>query len=341
MENRYVVIDAQFHFLPREACKMSEEIVSEAEDIKKLQARIKDPAFNRVYQRLYDIETTIAYMEECGVDMILAGLSAWNTAGLEVCKVINDGLAELSDEYPGKFIPLAHVPYSEGRPAIDELERAISELGLKGVTVLTSERGIRLDDEQLKPFFKKVSQLRIPLVVHPTTKTPLWGGEKYYMSGSVSREYEIIKSFVEVLSGVLPEFPDLNFLFAHYGGGVPFLMGRIMSWHSPAHADIPKEKAGLPKTLREFEDYGLKEDFDKLIDRIYFDMAGAGGWMPAVKQALLAIRPERLCFGTDYPFEMSRSKDLKTYIDGIKGLSIPEDDKINILGGNLKEMFEV
>ena len=27
------------------------------------------------------------------------------------------------------------------------------------------------------------------VVVHPTTKTPIWGGDKYYMSGSVSREY--------------------------------------------------------------------------------------------------------------------------------------------------------
>jgi predicted TIM-barrel fold metal-dependent hydrolase len=160
------------------------------------------------------------------------------------------------------------------------------------------------------------------------------------MSGSVSREYDIIKAFVEVLCGVLPEFPDLNFMFSHYGGGVPFLLGRIMSWYGPPVKGIPKEKVGLPKTIREFEDYGLKKGFNELLDRIYYDMAGTGGWMPAVKQALMVLKPDRLCFATDYPFEMSRPADLKAYIAGIKRLDIPEKDKVNILGGNARRLFK-
>ncbi|MFC1867416.1 amidohydrolase family protein [Thermodesulfobacteriota bacterium] len=340
MEKRYEVIDAQFHYLPREACRMSEEIVSDAEEIKKLQARIKFPAFTPVYHKIYDIEKTIAHMEECGVDRILAGLATWNTAGHDICKAINNGLAELVKEHPGKFIPLAHVSILQDQAGVDELDRAINDLGLKGVTILTSEKDTRLDDRRLWPFYKKVMELHVPVVVHPTTKSPLWGGTKYFLSGSVSREYEIAKSFVEVLSGVLPEFPDLNFLFAHYGGGVPFLLGRIMSWHTPEQSGIPKDKISLPKTIREFEDYGLKEDFDRLLDRIYFDMAGTGGWMPAVSEALLAIKPERLCLGSDYPFEMSRPEDLKAYINGIKGLDIPETDKAKILGENIKALFK-
>ena len=220
------------------------------------------------------------------------------------------------------------------------MERAITELGLKGVTVMTSDRGVRLDDKQLKPFFKRVSRLRIPVFVHPTVSS-LWGGEKYYMYGSVSREYEIIKSFVEVLSDVLPEFPDLNFLYAHLGGGVPLLLGRIMSWHCPENAGLPKERIGQPKTIREFEDYGLKKGFDKLLDRVYFDLAGSGGWIPAVKQALLGLKPSRLCFATDYPHEMGRPEDMKAFIAGIKKLDIPERDKAKILGGNLRRLFKL
>jgi predicted TIM-barrel fold metal-dependent hydrolase len=215
-------------------------------------------------------------------------------------------------------------------------------LGLKGVTVATSQQDVRLDDKKLKPFFKKLSRLRIPLVVHPTVKIPIWGGEKYFMSGGVSREYDIIKSVVEVLCGVLPEFPDLNLVFSHFGGGVPFLLGRIMSWYSPPKsAGIPEEMIGKPKTIKEFEDYGLKKDFNKLFDRIYFNMAGTGGWLPAVKQALLVINPARLSFGSDYPWEMSRPSDLKAYINGIKGLDIPEDDKVKILGGNMRRLFKI
>ena len=160
------------------------------------------------------------------------------------------------------------------------------------------------------------------------------------MHSSVSREYEIIKTFVEVLQGVLPEFPELKFLFAHYGGGVPFLLGRIMSWYFPKNARMPKEKVGAPMTIKEFEDYGLEKGFSELLDRVYFDMAGTGGWMPAVKQAVLGIKPQRLCFATDYPFEMGRPADLKAYITAIQELDIPEDDKVGIFGGNVRRLFD-
>jgi len=204
----------------------------------------------------------------------------------------------------------------------------------------TESEGIRLDDDRLKPFFKKVSRLELPVVVHPPTKEKgLWGGTKYRMDGSVSREYEIIKCFLEVLNGVLPEFQNLNFVFAHYGGGVPSLMGRIMSWYTPERSGIPRDKIGFPKTIKEFEDYGLKKEFIKLFDQIYFNMAGTGGWIPAVKQALLAIKADRLCFATDYPWEMSRPGDLKSYINGIKRLNIPEKSKAKILGENIRRLF--
>jgi predicted TIM-barrel fold metal-dependent hydrolase len=340
MARQDIVIDAQFHHVPWEARKKVESTDFRDEGGKKLQARLRDPAHALAYEKVFNIEASLQHMKKCGIDMALLGNTSWIVAGLEVCRAINDGMARLMREYPGKFLPLAHVPYLEGQPAIDELERAVSELGLKAVTVMTSQKGIRLHDVRLKPFFKKVSELGIPVEVHPTIQKEIWGGEEFFMHSSVSREYEIIKTFVEVLWGVLPEFPDINFIFAHYGGGVPFLLGRIMSWYTPKGSGIPEEKIGVPMTIKEFKDYGLKKGFMELLDRFYFDMAGTGGWMPAVKQALLVLKPERLCFATDYPWEMSRPADLKAYISSIKKLDIPSANKSKILGGNLSRLFK-
>lgn len=336
MSKKYLVVDTEFHHVPWEAAQKAGKTSEGELDFKK---RVETP--NPTYQKVYDIEASLRHMEECGVDMTLLGLAPWSERGVEVCKAINDGLAKVVKEYPGKFIPLAHIPcYSDVEGSIDELDRAVNDLGLKGATVVTSQHDMRLDDEYLRPFFKKANELGIPIVVHPSVKIPVWGGTKYGMSGSVSREYDIIKALVEVLCGVLPEFPDLTFLFSHFGGGVPFLLGRIMSWYSPEDGTIPKEKIGLPKTISEFEDFGLKDGFDKLFDRLYINMAGTGGWMPAVKQALLSIKPDRICFGSDYPFEMGRPDDLKTYIEGIKGLDIPEQDIAKMLGENVKNLFK-
>lgn len=342
---KYLVIDAQFHHVPPEVFRKVDETVFESKEGKTLQERNRDPRAKAkpATQRLQNIEAALRHMDECGVDMAMIMMPGWTGAGLEVCKILNEGLAKTAKEYPGRFNPMAAIPFIEGQRAIDELDRVKNELGLTGVSIITNQRGVRLDDEQLKPFFRKVVQLGLPVVVHPPTQERgLWGGTKYDMDGSVSREYEIIKCFVEVLCGVLPEFPDLNFVFAHYGGGVPSLLGRIMSWYiPPENSGLPRREVNLPMTLREFEEYGFKSYFDKLLDRVYFDMAGTGGWMSEVKHALSVIKPERLVFASDYPHEMSRPSDYNAYLDGIKGLDILAEDKMKILGGNMKALFKV
>jgi predicted TIM-barrel fold metal-dependent hydrolase len=342
---KYKVVDAQVHYVPSEVFRKVDETVFESKEGKDLQERNRDPQSKAkpATQRLQSIETHLRHMDECGVDMAMIMMPGWEVAGVEVCKILNNGLAKAAKDYPGRFLPMAAVPYIEGQRSIDELDRVKNELGLKAVSILTNLRGIRLDDEQLKPFFKKVVQLGLPVVVHPPTQERgLWGGTKYDMDGSISREYEIIKCFVEVLCGVLPEFPELNFVFAHYGGGVPSLLGRIMSWYTPPECSgIPKRKIHLPMTLQEFEEYGFKSYFDPLFDRFYFDMAGTGGWIPEARHALSVIKPERLAFGSDYPHEMSRPQDYKAYLDGIMGLDIPEEDKIKILGGNMRALFKI
>jgi predicted TIM-barrel fold metal-dependent hydrolase len=338
---KYAVVDAEFHYVPSEVFKKVDETVFKSKEGKAVQDWMRDPRKKPAAQRLQDIEGALRQMDECGVDTAMIMMPGWEMAGMDVCKILNDGLARAAKEYPGRFLPMAAVPCIEGQRSVDELDRVKNELGLKGVSLLTNLQGIRLDDEQVKPFFRKAMQLGLPVVVHPPAQERgLWGGTKYDMDGSVSREYEIIKCFVEVFCGVLPEFPGLKFVFAHYGGGVPSLLGRIMSWYTPPESsNIPKGKIHPPMTIREFEDAGLKPYFDKLFDRFYFDMAGTGGWMPEVKHALSVIKPERLAFGSDYPHEMSRPADYKAYLDGIKGLDIPEEDKIRILGGNMKALF--
>lgn len=342
---KYFVIDAQFHHVPSEVFQKVDETIFESTEGKALQERNRRPETREKpsMQRIQNLETSLRHMDECGVDMAMIMMPGWEVAGVEVCKILNNGLARAARLHPGRFLPMAAVPFIEGQRSIDELDRVKNELGLKGVSILTNQRGVRLDDPQLKPFFKKVLHLGLPVVVHPPTQERgLWGGTKYDMDGSVSREYEIIKCFVEVLCGVLPQFPELNFVFAHYGGGVPSLLGRIMSWYTPPeNSGIPRRKIHLPMTIREFEDFGLKPYFDKVFDRVYFDMAGTGGWMAEARHAVSIIKPERLAFASDYPHEMSRPEDYKAYVRGIQALDLPEEHKTKILGGNMKTLFKV
>jgi predicted TIM-barrel fold metal-dependent hydrolase len=63
-------------------------------------------------------------------------------------------------------------------------------------------------------------------------------------------------------------------------------------------------------------------------------MAGTGGVVSEVAHALAAIKPERLCFGTDYPHEMSRPGDARAYLDGIRDVVRDVSARKNMLGAN-------
>jgi predicted TIM-barrel fold metal-dependent hydrolase len=338
-----IVVDAQFHYVPAEVFKRVDETVFDTQEGRTLQEKNRDPQIEAkpATKRLQDLEQSLRHMDACGIDIAMIMMPGWTVAGVEVCRILNNGLAKAAKEYPGRFLPMAAVPFLEGQRSLDELARVKNELGLRGISIMTNQRGIRLDDEQLKPFFRKASRLGLPVVIHPPTQDKgLWGGTKYDMDSTVSREYDVVKCFVEVMCGVLPEFPDLQFVFPHFGGGVVSVLGRIMCFYAPPEGSgIAKGKVKIPMTLREFEESGIKSYFDGLMDRCYFDLAGMGGWMPEVKHICSVIKPERLAFATDYPHEMRQPEDCQAYISGIKGLPIPEEDKRKILGGNMFSLF--
>ncbi|HXV47586.1 MAG TPA: amidohydrolase family protein, partial [Candidatus Binatia bacterium] len=90
----------------------------------------------------------------------------------------------------------------------------------------------------------------------------------------------------------------LNFVFAHFGGGLAGYKERISR---------SSYRFRLPKS---FEDY---------FDRLYFDMAGFEGSPIALRCALEGIKPERMIFATDYPqnFNSSDPKQGRS-VDGVR-----------------------
>lgn len=337
MKNKWLVIDAHTHYLPQEA--VAKAGTGGGFDY----SALLSGEMSIPYKRIQDIEGILRIMEGAGVDMAVLNNASWGAQGLEVCKALNDGYAKATRDYPGKFIACGHITLQPGQETVDEVERCINELGLKGMSVVSSLPEVTLDSPELWPIYEKIDQLGVPIVVHPTVRFPLWGGgEKYEMRRTISREYDIAKATVEVMYGVLKDFPNLKFLMPHYGGGMPGLKGRQRAWFEPEGWDIPAEIQNCPKTPRELDELGLPKAFDELFDKLYFDMAGSGaGWIPAIKAALLTMSTDRMCFGTDYPYDMHTAGDIKSFIDNIKQLDIPETDKRLMLGENIKKLFKV
>ncbi|MFC1815475.1 amidohydrolase family protein [Thermodesulfobacteriota bacterium] len=321
-----MVIDWEHHYLPEELW------------IKKGGKKGERSVFyehgkprGNLHPELYDVEGHLRVMDAVGIDMAVLSMAVSNDdtrIATEECVVWDDGAAEVIRKYPNRFAAMSPIPPLGGEKALDELERAVGSLGLKGVVIRSQVEGLPLDSQELYPFYKKVSALNVPLFVHPSGVQ--LGFEflnaPYDLYRSIGRELDLIATTTRIiLSGVMEDFPDLTFVISHKGGGIAALKERIEYWFGAP---------GAPGTR-------TKLSFDEYFKRIYFNLAGHHGGMNSVKCALTTISPSRLVFGTDYPQEFfdEDPMNIKTYIENIKNMEMDEDSKALMLGENARRLL--
>jgi predicted TIM-barrel fold metal-dependent hydrolase len=288
----------------------------------------------RSFEEAGRAESHLKFMDAAGID--IAVLTTNPVSGLEACHRWNDFCAGLVKEHPDRFIGFASVPPLGGKAALDELERAVRVLGLKGVHIWTWTEKEPVDSRKLWPFYEKCSRLGIPVDVHVTLEPPGMeavhaGYALYYV---MAREIDMcMATFRVCLGGILEDFPDLVMIMNHFGGGISANLERMDAYMNYVGPGCPSLYLGKPMISKPWREY-----FDKL----YFNMAGREVGMAAVKCALTNIRPDKLMFGSDWPFNYDRNpREAKRYIDEIRKLDLPEADIDNMLGGNSARLLGI
>lgn len=157
-------------------------------------------------ERFPQVEHLIESMDAAGVDM--AVVVAWPWQDHAMCCYHNDFLAEICNGHP-RLAWLGIVnPVSDD--ALDELSR-IGRLGASGIGELNADaQGFSWEDRnQLLEFGELATTLDIPVMAH--VSEPL--GHDYPGKGTATPPR--ILDFVQ-------QHPDLRFVAAHWGGGLPF-----------------------------------------------------------------------------------------------------------------------
>jgi len=333
MANKALVIDMQHHYIPSAALKLVKK-TSEYD------YTIGLKRFTKAYELMTDVGAHLKWMDDSGIDMAILSTAAFSANGYAFCKACNDNYSELIKHYPDRFKGMIHVyPFDDKGKNNDEIKRGVEELGLWGIGVVSSYQNMTIDSPLMDPIYEMALKYDMPVYVHPSIRIKLWGGERYDLFMTLSREYDIAKSFVEIVYGVLPRFPDLKLIIAHLGGGMPTLKGRLLAWHQPEDFPLPKEDRRHGMAVEQAKALGLVDDFESRLKTIVFDSAGFGGWLPVMKSAIETLGPDHLCFGTDYPYELRDPKYVKKIINDITTLEVSKEDKEKFLGENLKALF--
>lgn len=234
----------------------------------------------------------------------------------------NDHLARLAEGHPTRFSGFAHLPLSAPEAAADELERAVTELGLKGAMINGTVDGVFLDDLRFGPILARAERLDVPLYLHPSL--PPEAVRRAYYDGLPGEAGLLLSGpgfgwhaetaihvLRLVLSGALDRHPGLKLIVGHMGEGLPAMMGRI------------------DETFAQFAERDLGRSVARtLLDQLWITTSGFFT-LPPFFAALLSFGADRILFSVDYPFSSNR-----TAAEFLHRLPVSPDDQRKIAHAN-------
>src|SRR4051812_7247142 len=131
----------------------------------------------------------------------------------ETIRAMNNDLAALVEQYPGRIHGLASVDAYDGDRSAREAERAIRELGLRGVFVDCARGDLKIDAPQARPTLEVAAKLGVPLFAHPVAPQPLTRQmASYGIIGTLfARGTANSASLIALVEGgVFSQLPDLR-----------------------------------------------------------------------------------------------------------------------------------
>jgi aminocarboxymuconate-semialdehyde decarboxylase len=264
-------------------------------------------------------EERIADMDAQGVDVQVVsihtpffGYHLDPAQGRNLAREVNDEIASMTKQWPTRFAGLATLPVQDVKLAIDELERAVTVLGLKGAELDTIVNGENWDEPRFLPLFKAAEAMGAVLFFHPQPqhnfmmeRTTRYG---LFNSLGVIVEDAIVVA-VLILGGVLDACPGLKICVAHGGGPACFAMGRIdRSWHG-----TPPERRTIPQPPSHYQ------------RRLYYDTVV--GSEKALRFLLDEVGADRVVLGSDWPFVPWHPSPV-AWLQGLASLTSEEKDRI-------------
>jgi predicted TIM-barrel fold metal-dependent hydrolase len=243
-----------------------------------------------VLPNMGDVELRLRDMDEQKIDVALLSINIpgvdWFPIadGPAVARDVNDELADVVTAHPDRFAALATLPLQAPEAAAGELERVMAA-GFSGAMIYSNVAGGHLDQPELRVVFDTAARLGAPLYIHPTFPLTAPTVDAYALIPTLGFMFDTTTAAVRlVLDGLYERHPEFRLVLAHAASLLPQLAGRI---------DYEAERHGNGRGA-------LAGDPSEHLRLIYTDSVCV--WPPALRSTLELVGPERVMFGSDYPF---------------------------------------
>jgi predicted TIM-barrel fold metal-dependent hydrolase len=235
-------------------------------------------------------EELVAEMDASGVDVSVTFSFGWTDAGL--IEETNSYVIDTMRRYPKRIYGMAVLQPTSGERAVRELEHC-AQAGMIGLGELMPHgQGYKLSDiALLTPVIEVVRQYQLLVLSH--CSEPI--GHAYPGKGDVS-----LQDIVTFLTA----FPDVRFVAAHWGGGLPF--------------------------------YALMPEIQRITANVWYDTAAT---VYLYRQKIFPVAAnlvgaDRILFASDYGLLRQRR-----IIDHIVQSGLDEDAQKKVLGENAQSLL--
>jgi predicted TIM-barrel fold metal-dependent hydrolase len=258
----------------------------------------------------------------------------------ELVRMANDALAEICRRHPDHFPTfIASLPMNNVEASVQEADRAVKDLGARGVQVFTNVAGEPLSAPKFRPVFQCMAAHDLAVWVHPmrTAQFSDYASEKESQNEiwfSFGWPYETTACMTRLIySGLLDELTNLKIVSHHMGGMIPYFSGKIK-------LGFRQIFFGGPERNPTAEDAKLKKlpvDYYKML---YADTAL--GEVAPTRCGHAFFGTDKCVFATDAPFDSEQGRGLmRNTIAAVNALEISQAEKDAIFSGNAKRLLKL
>jgi aminocarboxymuconate-semialdehyde decarboxylase len=281
---------------------------------------LRGARFFGVTPAMTDLSARLDAMDAAGVDVAVLSLSTPNVFFLgadgqpALARRMNDAYAQAAADHPDRIKAFASIPMDHPDAALAELHRALGELRMNGVVLLSNLGGRTLTDARYRPFFAEADRMGLCVFLHPMI--PATGQEalrEYVLGPIVAFPFDTTLAVARMCyAGMFREYPNIRWIVAHAGGAIPWLMERIDSGYRD-FAENREHLDELPSTY---------------LKRLYYDTVTFSPHNLTMLRDLVGT--DHMVMGSDFPHLLGA---IDRAVPSIRSLAIPEAEQDRVLGG--------
>jgi len=260
---------------------------------------------------------------------------------VDLVRRANDGMAELVLRHPDRFPGfIASLPLNDPDAAVHETDRAIRDLGARGIQLYSNVRGKPIVAPEFMPLFEAMAGYDLPIWLHPyrgsdfadySTETrslyEIWWtfGWLYETSAAMARI---------VFEGLFDRFPNLTIITHHMGAMAPYCEGRLgPGWDQLGARTSDEDLSVVLKRLK-------RRPLDYF--RMFYADTALFGAYDATVCGLRFFGADRVLFASDSPFDPEKGPMyIRETIGIIDRLPITPEERERIYWGNAVRLLKL